>query len=149
LTVEDLLQEHQSKLWNPIIANTLYRRGVIESWGRGTLNMIGSSRRAGFRSPEFVNSRLSFTVRFFAEGYMAPTRISRDLTRLQQEILMVLRELGPSPTRVIVDHLSEPVDQRIISRSLQTLRDYGLVGLSGERRWAQWYLIINQESYNN
>lgn len=39
-TVEDLLRKHPSKPYNPDIANALFRSGYIESWGRGTLNMI-------------------------------------------------------------------------------------------------------------
>jgi ATP-dependent DNA helicase RecG len=31
---------HESKPWNPIIANVFYRAGIIERWGSGTLNII-------------------------------------------------------------------------------------------------------------
>ena len=31
---------HESKPWNPIIANVFYRAGTIERWGAGTLNII-------------------------------------------------------------------------------------------------------------
>jgi ATP-dependent DNA helicase RecG len=32
LTIESLLTEHQSRPWNPVIADVLFKRGVIESW---------------------------------------------------------------------------------------------------------------------
>ena len=35
LTVEKLLGEHRSEPYNPLIAKTFYRAGLIESWGRG------------------------------------------------------------------------------------------------------------------
>jgi ATP-dependent DNA helicase RecG len=34
-TVNDLLGKHRSRPYNPLIANTFFRAGYIESWGRG------------------------------------------------------------------------------------------------------------------
>lgn len=34
LTPDDLFEPHQSRPWNPLIARTFYRRGIIEEWGR-------------------------------------------------------------------------------------------------------------------
>lgn len=34
-TVETLMKPHQSKTYNPNIANVFYRAGYIENWGRG------------------------------------------------------------------------------------------------------------------
>jgi len=35
LTVEDLRQGHTSRLWNPTIAEVVYKRGIIDRWGAG------------------------------------------------------------------------------------------------------------------
>ena len=40
ITPERLTIPHESKPWNPIIANVFYRAGIIERWGAGTLNII-------------------------------------------------------------------------------------------------------------
>jgi len=40
ITPEKLTIPHESKPWNPIIANVFYRAGIIERWGTGTLNII-------------------------------------------------------------------------------------------------------------
>jgi ATP-dependent DNA helicase RecG len=39
LTPEKLYQPHESRPWNPWIAKVFYRRGLIETWGRGTLKI--------------------------------------------------------------------------------------------------------------
>lgn len=39
-TVSNLLKKHASKPYNPDIANTLFRSGYIESWGRGIEKMM-------------------------------------------------------------------------------------------------------------
>jgi ATP-dependent DNA helicase RecG len=40
-TSEKLAGPHESKPWNPIIANVFYRAGIIERLRMGTLNIIG------------------------------------------------------------------------------------------------------------
>jgi len=40
ITPEKLTRPHESRPWNPIIANVFYRAGIIERWGSGTLNII-------------------------------------------------------------------------------------------------------------
>ncbi|MCC6916399.1 RNA-binding domain-containing protein [Nitrosomonas sp.] len=51
LTPEALLRQHESKPWNPLIAQAFYRRGIIETWGRGTLKIAGLMREAGLEPP--------------------------------------------------------------------------------------------------
>jgi len=46
-----LFQPHESKPWNPWIAKVFHRRGLIETWGRGTLKMAGLMRQAGLQPP--------------------------------------------------------------------------------------------------
>lgn len=35
LTPDDLFGQHESRPWNPLIARTFHRRGLIEEWGAG------------------------------------------------------------------------------------------------------------------
>ncbi len=51
LTPEMLFQPHESRPWNPLIASVFYRRGHIESWGRGTLKFIRLMQEAGLTPP--------------------------------------------------------------------------------------------------
>ena len=34
-TIDSLKEKHKSRPFNPLIANTFYKTGMIESWGRG------------------------------------------------------------------------------------------------------------------
>ena len=52
LTPEMLFQPHESKPWNPLIASVFYRRGLIETWGRGTLKMARLMQEAGLPAPQ-------------------------------------------------------------------------------------------------
>jgi len=40
ITTEDLKHEHNSYPRNKLMANTFYKGGHIEAWGRGTLKVI-------------------------------------------------------------------------------------------------------------
>ncbi len=51
ITTEKLAQPHESKPWNPIIANVFYRAGIIERWGSGTLNILDWCKENGNPPP--------------------------------------------------------------------------------------------------
>ncbi|MFH2065618.1 MAG: Fic family protein [Pseudomonadota bacterium] len=65
ITPEKLTQPHESKPWNPIIANVFYRAGIIERWGMGTLNIIDWCFENGNPSPTWDDQSGSVFVSFF------------------------------------------------------------------------------------
>ena len=64
LTPENLFGPHESRPWNPLIARTFYRRGIIEEWGSGTLRMAELASSAGIPVPEIEDVDGAVTVRF-------------------------------------------------------------------------------------
>jgi ATP-dependent DNA helicase RecG len=140
IEVEDLLAPHESRSWNPLIANVYYRQGIIESWGSGALQMIELSQSTGIPAPEFVATPRSFTVRFRPSAYHAPSRVETNLSMLQQEILNTLAKSGPVPLRQLLGLLPEGNPERTVQNNLQILRALGLVDYSGNTRSARWSL---------
>jgi ATP-dependent DNA helicase RecG len=61
-TIEKLTQKHPSKPHNPDIANTFFRAGYIESWGRGTIKMINACKAHKIAPPIFSNIPPDFQV---------------------------------------------------------------------------------------
>ena len=61
-TVEKLMQKHPSKPFNPDIANTLFRAGYIESWGRGTIKIINACKIHKIAPPVFRNDPPDFQL---------------------------------------------------------------------------------------
>lgn len=74
LTADDLFGPHESRPWNPLIARTFYRRGIIEEWGRGTLKMAELAVSAGLPRPEIEERGDCVTVRFRRSGYVRPNQ---------------------------------------------------------------------------
>ncbi|GMV94367.1 MAG: ATP-dependent DNA helicase RecG [Candidatus Hydrogenedentota bacterium] len=64
ITPEKLKVPHESKPWNPIIANVFYRAGIIERWGSGTLNIIDWCTENGNPAPEWQEQAGSVFVTF-------------------------------------------------------------------------------------
>lgn len=69
-TVDRLTQKHPSKSFNPDIANTLFRAGYIESWGRGTIKIINACKEHKIAPPIFSNNPPDFQVELirYSEG---------------------------------------------------------------------------------
>ena len=62
--VDKLKSPHSSEPQNPVIANVLYRRKLLESWGRGVNLMIEECRNADVPEPEYSISGNSVVTIF-------------------------------------------------------------------------------------
>jgi ATP-dependent DNA helicase RecG len=139
-TSADLMKPHPSRPWNPLIAAVFHRRGIIESWGRGTLRMAELTRRAGLFAPEIEAGIGEVIVRFKPTKYVAPERVGHDLSPLQRQLLQVLAQLGACSLSEVMGQLPAGVSQRTVQDNLRLLLQLDLVDLRGERRWARWML---------
>jgi ATP-dependent DNA helicase RecG len=140
LTVEDLYKPHESLPWNPLIAGVFYRRGIIETWGRGTLKMAELLHKAGLPRPDIEAVSRAVLVRFLPSRYVAPQRIGHDLSTRQQAILQLLGQgvrLLPSE---IQPRVAPDATVRQIREDLSFLKTIKLVDFEGHGRGARWFL---------
>jgi ATP-dependent DNA helicase RecG len=143
LTTADLKKDHTSHQRNPLIATMFYHRGLIEKWGRGTQKIVSLCVKAGHPEPEFSEQTGSFVVRFLPNSYIAPYRISHDLTDRQRHILVSLAVSlgkGITFTEVKVKLPTQPAD-RTLRDDFQHLKKLGLIDVRGYGRGAKWYLV--------
>jgi ATP-dependent DNA helicase RecG len=141
ITAQDLKQPHLSHPWNPLVAGVFFRRGLIESWGRGTLKIVELTGQAGLVEPEFEERGGEVVVRFFPLGYVPPTRVSRNLSTFQQEVLEILAHSGPARLSEIEQRMRSDASRQLVQEALYSLRTLGLVELIGRTRGARWKLI--------
>ena len=90
LTPDELFGPHESRPWNPLIARTFYRRGIIEEWGRGTLKMAELATSAGLPRPEIEDAGGAVTVRFRHGQFVTQQRSGNDMIERQEAILALL-----------------------------------------------------------
>ena len=144
LTPEQLFAPHESRPWNPLIARTFYRRGIIEEWGSGTLKMADMASRAGLPVPEIDDDGGAVTVRF-RHSQFVPRPITSDVSEPEGRREMILALLNVADEgltrREIRARMGPGVSERQVRRALEELRDQGLV-LSTNRgpltRWRRW-----------
>jgi ATP-dependent DNA helicase RecG len=140
LTTDELKRPHPSRPWNPLIAQTFYRRGLIEIWGRGTLKMVELAEAAGLPSPEFECVANEFTVRFRSRSRIGGASQSvSHASDLREAILSLLHaETDPLAISEILVRLGEKHSRRTVQDKLAKLRSEKIVTTSGTGRWTKW-----------
>ena len=147
LTPEKLLIPHESLPWNPLIARTFYRSGIIEEWGSGTLKMADLASRAGLPVPVIEDDGGAVTVRFRhgielrATMEFGPMTGSTQLAvaRLSERVLALLDRADQGlARREIHTRLGPSVSERQVRRALEELQHGGLVVSTGRGRSGLW-----------
>ncbi len=141
LTPEALLRPHESLPWNPLIARGMYRRGVIEQWGRGTLKIVELLRQAGLQPPTIEDAGGCVTVRFVPTRYVPPQRVAHDLTDRQRTVLALLEASRAGlALREMLAGLGAGVAEWELKTDLSFLKRLELVDSFGRGRGAYWAL---------
>lgn len=137
LTPEKLFEPHESRPWNPLIAATFYRRGVIERWGSGTLKIAEQVSAAGLPPPEIEDDGGCVTVRF-RHGQFVPQQRIESIKRQETILTLLERAADGLALRDIQVVLGPEVSQRQVRRVLEGLRNNGLVESTGPGPRARW-----------
>ena len=138
LTPEELFEPHRSRPWNPWIARTFYRRGIIETWGTGTIRMAETAVAAGLPRPEIEEQGDSVIVRF-QHGQVGPEGVAEGAVPARTEVLVLLDgAVGGMTRRDILSGMRGSVSEAQLRRMLEELRDEGLVQLRGTGWSARW-----------
>ena len=143
LTPNDLFGPHESRPWNPLIARTFYRRGIIEEWGRGTIRMAALATSAGLPRPEIEERGDCVTVRFRPADYVARLPAGNDLAERQRAVLAMLERAGDGlPLREIHARLASQTSERQVRRALAALRKRGLAESFGRGPASRWKRVL-------
>ncbi len=145
IKLSDLIKRHKSIRRNKLIANVLHVSGMIEKWGRGTLEMIELCKRSGNPAPTFEEATGSFIVTFplkepLSSSYRALIP-SVQLTDRQKEIVKILKS-GVMSTEQIMDQMEMPPTSRMVQLELSKLKKLGIVipADKGRGRFVLWKL---------
>lgn len=146
--LSQLSKEHSSVQRNPVIANIFYLCGMIEKWGRGTLDMIQDCKAAGNQPPKYAEVGGTFSVTLPLKTPMrtiipVPSHITDQpvLTDRQKEIINILKR-GPMSREQIMEKMSIKLTDRIMQLELSKLKGLGLITHegAGKGRFVTWSL---------
>lgn len=130
ITIQSLAGPHPSVPYNPSIASTLFRAGLIESWGHGTVKIIRECKILGLQEPSFTDEFSGLMVTFYNQYSSVKTSVK-------------ILELAAENRLITISELSEAigVTERSIERNLKKLQDKGLIKRIGPAKGGHWEVI--------
>lgn len=160
-SIEKLLGKHNSRPYNPDIANAFFRAGEIESWGRGIERIISACNDAGVPKPsiKYTNGELLIIFHFSKEYQNAITNtkgsivenivenqryivenIIEKLPKTQSQIIRIILEDPSVTTKEIAGTLS--IAQRNVQSHIRKLKEVGVIRRVGPDKGGRWEIII-------
>jgi ATP-dependent DNA helicase RecG len=94
LTIEKLKVAHSSYPRNPHIAGVFFKAGYIESWGRGTINIINECVVSGFPEPILEEDEGGIRITFLKDIYTEEYLHKKDLNQRQIKAVLFVKENG-------------------------------------------------------
>lgn len=136
-TVEKLLTKHPSKPYNPDIANTLFRSGYIEAWGRGTIKMINDCIRFEIPSPKYFYDMSGFWVEFRKDKLNEESLKALNLNDRQLKAIEFLKNNKRITNREYQSSFN--VSRNTATRDLSDLVEKGIIKASDIRGAGSFY----------
>jgi len=145
-TVDDLMGPHKSRPYNPLVANTFFRSGFIEAWGRGIQKICEACEELGAPMPEYILIGDDLTVKLsaFESAAISETKTPRRQNGglnggLADRIIMVILSNKAVTIAEISDILTIP--KRTVEREIKNLRESGRITRKGGRRYGYWEIM--------
>jgi ATP-dependent DNA helicase RecG len=126
--IEKFTQEHISKPYNPIIASVFYKAGLVESWGKGTVNIINECLKAGLPSLQYRYTFGAVQVTFHKK------ETAQENTR--EQIVTLLQE-NPKYTKNDLMKILNKADGTI-KQHLANLKNEGILKRIGSTKNGYW-----------
>lgn len=148
-TVHDLMGTHRSRPYNPLIANTFFRAGFIEAWGRGIEKIKDSCAEAGNPMPKYVVKKEDIMVTFKSLISHIPQDTTQAVTQgttqadinaiensIPMRILKVIRDNPTLSQSQIAEILGEKHDT--IKYHMRKMRLSGTIKRVGSSQKGKW-----------
>lgn len=129
-TAETLMQKHRSLPHNPDIANTFFRAGFIESWGRGIEKICNLCKEYGIAEPEYTVHPNDIMMMFKAN----------------EPVKLVLAVIADNPN-LSKEKIAEKIgmSRATVTRALAKLVEIGAIQRVGSGKSGHWEIVENGE----
>jgi ATP-dependent DNA helicase RecG len=135
-----LFYKHPSVPYNPDVAATFFRSGLIESWGHGTLKILNECSLAQLPPPVFKYDLFGFVIEFKKNKGIASGKTSGKMSGKTTEKILVLISQNQKiniPELALVIGISE----RSIERSLNQLQKNHKLERLGGAKGGKWNIL--------
>jgi ATP-dependent DNA helicase RecG len=147
-TVKTLLKEHSSEPFNPNIANSFFRAGYIESWGRGINTVIELSKAYNGTVPTFkflsgltVEFKSDYPNKKVGNGLYDRLydRLYDNLGKTRVKII----EMIDKNAKISMTQLSDELDisRTAIQKNIKFLTENGYIKRVGSAKGGHWEVL--------
>jgi len=152
-TSAKLMGEHPSEPYNPDIANTFFRAGEIEAWGRGIQRVLDACREAGTPEPEIRVEPRDLWFNFpFSKAYLASLSTESPGQAVQEtsgktsgKILEMIQQNAEVTIPAIAAATGRST--RAIEMQLEKLKSRGAIRRVGGARGGHWEVLENGDEW--
>ena len=151
---QDLFKKHYSKPYNPLIAQTFFKAGFIESWGRGFEKIRKECEEYGSPLPEVEIKSSGVMVKCVpSKVYMElldkmkgkndpvndPVNAPVNLDEIERKILEIIKD-NASITRKELSRLLD-LSEATIKRKLSNLKQHNVIERLGSDKKGSWRIL--------
>ena len=151
---QDLFKKHYSKPYNPLIAQTFFKAGFIESWGRGFEKIRKECEEYGSPLPEVEIKSSGVMVKCVpSKVYMElldkmkgkndpvndPVNAPVNLDEIERKILEIIKD-NASITRKELSRLLD-LSEATIKRKLSNLKQDNVIERLGSDKKGSWRIL--------
>jgi ATP-dependent DNA helicase RecG len=135
-TVEKLKLKHPSRPFNPDLANTFFRAGMIEAWGRGIERILDACRSANVPEPELRYDPSGLWIVF-----SFPVSTTQEATQetTQEKIVALLRKTPTMTRRQMAEIVG--ISENGIKYHLDKLKSSGVIRHVGPTKAGHWEVL--------
>ncbi len=140
LNIRDLKVEHLSRPRNPILANTFFKGGLIEAWGRGTLKIFKECKKAGLPEPKIEAVSGGIKVPLFKNLLSIDKLTELGLNVRQVKIVEYLQNEGIVTNSTYRELYN--VSEKTAYRDLEKLTQLEILRKEGEKKGTVYVLNV-------
>ena len=131
-TADTLMKKHRSLPHNPDIANTFFRAGFIESWGRGIEKICNLCKEYGIAEPEYTVHPNDIMMMFKANE------------PVNEPVKLVLAVIADNPN-LSKEKIAEKIgmSRATVTRALAKLVEIGAIQRVGSDKSGHWEIVEN------
>jgi len=130
LTLASLKRSHSSRPRNPIIDDVAFKGGYIDAWGRGTIKILDTCKKAELPEPEMQEQDGGFSVTLFKNNLIEEQLIKLGLNVRQVKAVLHIKEKGEI-TNAIYQKINN-IGKTTATEDLQLLVQLGIIIRKGK-----------------
>jgi ATP-dependent DNA helicase RecG len=155
ITAAQLINEGKSRPANPKIANTFFRAGFIESWGRGIGEIRSICKTYGTKEPEFKVDQDCMFVTFFplleadsGEKFGINDKSSGEKFGLNADNVAKIINIMKDNSSVTLDEIAGKlgISRRAVEKHVKNLREMKKIRREGSNKSGKW--IVDELTLN-